>query len=214
MILLSSSLSRYFPMIANILLLTLSQSPQILLRFVKKSMALATGTALATLLMLNPSERVLTFEINDFLSNTCIALSNLLSLSFNLFTCFSHFLIMNLFAKNLFLSSQFSNNCLIMNNILLNSTPSLNWSTPTFVSLYLTFSAISLNLSQFLNLDLTWYNNALLIYISYLSDNTFQLFLAVAILYLCSVHLAILFSAASLVIFLAWSFHCKSFLLK
>jgi len=60
------------------------------------------------------------------------------------------------------------------------------------VNLFLNFSAISLNLSQFLNLDLTWYNNDLLTNISYLLANSFQLFLATASLYLSATHLAIL----------------------
>ena len=61
------------------------------------------------------------------------------------------------------------------------------------VNLCLSFSAISLNLSQFLNLDLTWNNNELLTYISYLSAKFLQFFLALAILYLFSIYLATLF---------------------
>ena len=65
-------------------------------------------------------------KMNDFLSNTPIALSNISSLCLSFFTCMNHFLTKNLLARNLFLSSQFSNNCLIKIRIFLNSTPSLS----------------------------------------------------------------------------------------
>ena len=165
-------------MILRILLLTLSQSPHNLLRLVKKSTALATGTALHTIS--KASLILITVFSNNFLSITFMELSRASSLCLSFLTCMNHFLTKNLLARNLFLSSQFSNNDLIKTRIFLNSIPSLNCSNPTTVNLFLIFSAISLNLSQFLNLCFNWNKAVLLTNISYLLDKSFQFFLAVA----------------------------------
>ena len=144
---------------------------------------------------------------NNFLSIVFIDSSRASSLCLSFLACMNHFLIKNLLARNLFLSSQFSNNDLINTRIFLNSIPSLNCSNPTIANLFLIFSAISLNLSQFLNLDLSWNKAVLLTNISYLLDKSFQFCLTLANLKASLVHLAILFPLISLVISLALSFH-------
>ena len=151
---------------------------------------------------------------NNFLSIVFIDSSRASSLCLIFLTCMNHFLIKNLLARNLFLSSQFSNNDLIKTRIFLNSIPSLNCSIPTIVNLFLIFSAISLNFNQFLNLDFNWNKAVLLTNISYLLDKSFQFCLILAFLKASIVHLAILFPQASLVISLALSFHCNNFLFK
>ena len=141
-------------------------------------------------------------------------MSNTASLLPYLFTLSYHLLKKYFNVNKLFLSSQFSIKCFINLIVLKKLTPSINWSFAAWVNFFLNASAITLILNALFNLLLTVYIKLLLIYISYFAAKSFQFCLAIAVLYLSSIHLAIFCLVASPPLSFAFLCHCKSFILN